>query len=110
MPGDVDDDPENAPLLQHQARRMRTAHAEHRKKVQALLSSKQKHYIIMGLVALDVAGILADIFVALIACDKGEQGDEWVEDVRDALKITGLVISCLFLVELGVTVWAFGLR
>jgi 5-methylthioribose kinase len=66
--------------------------------------------MVMGLVAIDVAGILADIFVALISCDKHEQDEDWVDDVRNPLQITGLVISCLFLVELLLSLWAFGFR
>jgi len=66
--------------------------------------------MVMGLVALDVSGILADIFIALIACDRHEQDEPWVGDVRDGLRIASLVFSCLFLVELGGSVWAFGLR
>jgi hypothetical protein len=66
--------------------------------------------MIMALVALDVSGILADIFVALIACDKHEQGEQWVEDIRGGLKTASLVFSCLFLTELALTVWAYGFR
>ncbi|KAB5554821.1 hypothetical protein GE09DRAFT_1122491 [Coniochaeta sp. 2T2.1] len=81
-----------------------------RHKAQAQLSTKKKHYMVMALVALDVGGILADIFVALIACDRHEQEEPWVGDVRDGLRVASLVFSCLFLVELGVCVWAFGVR
>lgn len=86
----------------------RAKHEQRRRRARRFLSSKQKHYMVMGLVALDVAGILADIFVALISCDKHEQDEDWVDDVRNPLQITGLVISCLFLVELLISVWAFG--
>lgn len=78
--------------------------------MRVFLNSKKKHYMIMGLVAIDVVGILADIFVALISCDKHEQEEDWVDDIRNPLQLTGLVISCLFLVELMVSVWAFGFR
>ncbi|KAB5539380.1 hypothetical protein GE09DRAFT_1138652 [Coniochaeta sp. 2T2.1] len=89
---------------------LRQTYARLRRKAQAQLSSKKKHYMVMALVALDVGGILADIFVALIACDRHEQGEAWVGDVREGLSIASLVFSCLFLVELGVCVWAFGIR
>lgn len=112
MPTDADDfiDPEDRPLLHSTPRSRRATYARYRQKVRAQLSTKEKHYMVMALVALDVSGIMADIFIALIACDKHEQNEKWVEDVRDGLKTASLVISCLFLIELAITVWAFGLR
>ena len=63
----------------------------------------------MGLVALDVMVILADVFVALIACDMHIPKEEtWVQHTREGLHVTAAVFSGLFLVELVVTVWAFG--
>jgi hypothetical protein len=88
----------------------RATYARYRRNVQAQLSTKKKHYMIMALVALDVSGILADIFVALIACDRQEQDEKWVEDTRHGLEIASLVFSCLFLTELILTVWSFGFR
>jgi hypothetical protein len=64
----------------------------------------------MTLVALDVAAILADIFVALIACDMHLEKERWVGRVREGLHVTAAVFSGLFLGELGVSVWAEGLR
>jgi hypothetical protein len=112
MPTDADDfvDPENRSLLRGNQRSRSPTYTRYRRKAQAKLSTKEKHYMIMGLVALDVSGILADIFVALIACDKHEQNERWVEDIRDGLKTASLVFSCLFITELILTVWAFGLR
>lgn len=112
MPTDADDfiDREDRPLLYGNHGSRRAAYARYRRKAQAQLSTKKKHYMIMGLVALDVSGILADIFVALIACDKHEQNEKWVDDIRSGLKTASLVFSCMFLIELILTVWAFGLR
>lgn len=101
---------ENTPFFLRQNRQQGSDYARRRDQARRFLNSKQKHYMIMGLVALDVAGILTDIFVALISCDKHEQDEDWVSDIRDPLQLTGLVISCLFLAELGASVWAFGLR
>jgi len=98
------------PLLPGNPNRRSATYARYRKHAQAQLSTKKKHYMVMGLVALDVSGILADIFVALIACDKHEQDEKWVEDIRGGLKIASLVFSALFLTELVLTVWAFGFR
>ena len=86
------------------------AYARRRDQAKVLLSSKTKHYVIMSLVALDVASILADILIALISCDMGEQEEPWVEVTREALHLVGLIFSSMFLVELLLTVWAFGLR
>lgn len=77
---------------------------------QALLVSKQKHYFILGLVALDVGCLLTDILIALIDCDKRIENDAWVPDVREALQHAGLVFSCLFLLELLLCLWSFGLQ
>lgn len=77
---------------------------------QTLLISKQKHYLILALVALDVSCLLADILIALIDCDSRIKNDGWVPDVREALEHAGLVFSCLFLVELLLCLWAFGLE
>lgn len=79
------------------------------RRCQNLLMSKQKHYFILALVALDVSCLLADILIALIDCDSRIKDDEWVPDVREALERAGLVFSCLFLVELLMCLWAFGL-
>ena len=72
------------------------------------LSSKAKHYIVLALVALDVASIVAGISVALIACDLKQADADWVKETRDGLHVFGTVISSLFLVELAGMVWVFG--
>lgn len=77
---------------------------------QTLLISKQKHYFILGLVALDVGCLLTDILITLIDCDKRIENDAWVPGVRQALEHAGLVFSCLFLAELLLCLWSFGLE
>ena len=75
------------------------------------LSSKQKHYAIMALVSLDVMALLTDILITLVMCELGKRGQEedgWVETMHEAIKSTGLVFSALFLVELILSIWAFG--
>lgn len=81
-----------------------------RHRCQGLLVSKQKHYLTLALVALDVSCLLADIFIALIDCDKRIENDKWVPEVREGLEIAGLVFSCLFMVELIMCLWAFGFK
>ncbi|ROW10017.1 hypothetical protein VPNG_06542 [Cytospora leucostoma] len=83
-------------------------YAHQRRKCRGLLISKQKHYLILALVALDVSCLLADIFIALIDCDKGIKNNGWVPDVREGLEDAGLVFSCMFMLELIMCLWAFG--
>ncbi|KAG8169164.1 hypothetical protein KVR01_001913 [Diaporthe batatas] len=85
-----------------------SAYARRRERCQALLQSKQKHYLILALVALDVSCLLADIFITLIDCDSRIKNDAWVPPVHKALEDAGLVFSCLFLAELIASLWAFG--
>jgi hypothetical protein len=80
-----------------------------RRRVQKFLSSRTQHYTVLGLVACDLLGIFADIIINLYQCDQGEGGTSTVwDDVRDGLGIAGLVFSCLFMLELMLSVWAFG--
>lgn len=102
--------PSEQPLLAHAGQQAQIKHKEWRQRAREFLGSKTKHYIILGMVVLDVACILADIFVSLIACDLGKEDEEWVERTGDILYVVGVVFNSLFLVELLVTVWAFGAR
>ena len=83
---------------------------QHRLDGQRILSSRKKHFIVMALVTLDVAAVLANIFIQLIACET-HQGDEpWVLHLVEALEKFGLVISCLFMVELAACLFSYGPR
>ncbi|KAK1750821.1 hypothetical protein QBC47DRAFT_87364 [Echria macrotheca] len=103
----------NQPLL-GQIRRTQASltsdYARWRSQTRGVLASNAKHYLVLGLVALDVGCILADIFIALIACDLQLKGEEWVDRTREALHVVALVFSSLFLAELLVSVWAYGRR
>ncbi|EFX03831.1 ion transporter [Grosmannia clavigera kw1407] len=79
-----------------------------RRQAQHYLESKEKHYLILALVSLDVLAILTEILLSLITCDTGTEDLPWVEPVENVIKICGLVFSCLFLIELIASVWAFG--
>lgn len=87
-----------------------STYARQRLRCQGLLVSKQKHYFTLALVALDVSCLLADLFIALIDCDERIKNDAWVPAVREGLEDAGLVFSCLFMVELIMCLWAFGLK
>lgn len=112
-----DDDSPSRPLLRsilgrHTPSRAPTygsgTYHRRREQTRRLLVSKKKHYFVMTLVALDVIGLLADIFIALIACDMGKSDEPWVGETRDGIQHAGLAFSCLFLLELISCVWAFG--
>ncbi|CCC13078.1 hypothetical protein SMACR_06296 [Sordaria macrospora] len=79
-----------------------------RAQARTFLSSKTKHYIVLALVAVDIASIVADILVALVACDLKQEGAKWVSETREGLHMLRTLISSLFLVELAGMIWAFG--
>lgn len=55
-----------------------------------------------------MTSIVADIFVALVACDLKQEGAEWVAETREGLHVFGTVVSSLFMVDLAGMVWALG--
>ncbi|KAI0386699.1 hypothetical protein F5Y04DRAFT_70281 [Hypomontagnella monticulosa] len=73
-----------------------------------LMNSRAKHWVVLVLIILDVAGILTDIFIALITCEIGIEDDAWVKPTRNALTIFSLTLSCIFLVELLLSLFADG--
>ena len=80
-----------------------------RQRIQDFLSSRAQHYTVLSLVSFDLLGIFADIIINLYQCDEGDTSPVW-DDVRGGLGIAGLVFSCLFMLELILSVWAFGWR
>lgn len=64
----------------------------------------------MGVVALDVAALLANVFIKLIACEMHQADEPWVLNITKGLETLGLIFSCLFMVELGACLFAFGFR
>lgn len=84
-----------------------------RKQTRRFLSSKYGHYAVLLLVSLDVSCIFADFLISLYicdhTCDKGEPVDKSLPEAQDALGIVSLIFSCLFMVELLASIWAFGL-
>ncbi|KAK0615026.1 ion transporter [Bombardia bombarda] len=85
-----------------------SAYSRWRRQTRRLLATKTKHYVILSFVTLDVAAILADIFINLVSCDLKLQDEPWVEQTGEALYLVGVVFSSLFLGELVVTIWAYG--
>ena len=83
-----------------------------RKQVQRFLVSKSGHYAVLALVSLDVSCIFADFLISLYVCEhscgEGHHVRKGLVDAQQALVIVSLVFSCLFMVELLASVWAFG--
>lgn len=75
-----------------------------------LLTSRTKHFIIMTTVALDVAILLANIFIQLIACQMHQDDELWVKKLVSGIEAVGLLFSCIFMVELIASLFSFGLR
>jgi len=93
----------------HRASRYHKVYAACQSEVSEFLSSKAQHYTVLGLVSFDLLGIFADIIINLYQCDEKDTDPFW-DDVRNALGIAGLVFSCIFLLELILSLWAFGWR
>ncbi|KAI8962904.1 hypothetical protein F5Y11DRAFT_356715 [Daldinia sp. FL1419] len=74
------------------------------------MNSRAKHWLVLVLIILDVAGILSDIFIALITCEIGVEHDAWVAPTRNALAVFSLGLSCVFLLELMLSLGADGWR
>ena len=85
-----------------------------RKQTRRFLESKYGHYSVLLLVSLDVGCIFADFLISLYICDhhcgKGKDASKSLPEAQDALGIVSLIFSCLFMLELCASVWAFGLR
>lgn len=85
-----------------------------RKQVQRFLTSKYGHYSVLALVSLDVSCIFADFLISLYVCEhswgNGSHVSKGILDTQTALGIVSFVFSCLFMVELLASIWAFGFR
>ena len=83
-----------------------------RNQTRRFLSSIYGHYAVLLLVSLDVGCIFADFLISLYICDKscgkGDSVGDGLPKAQDVLGIVGLVFSCLFMMELLASIWAFG--
>ncbi|KAG5993683.1 hypothetical protein E4U43_003420 [Claviceps pusilla] len=96
--------------LQPDTTRRLLHHLHHvRRSGRVLLSSRRKHFLVMSMVALDVVALLANIFIQLIACEMHQRDEPWVQDLTDTLERLGLLLSSLFMVELGACLFSFGM-
>lgn len=84
-----------------------TRHEVARQKTRKLLESKYGHYFVLALVSLDVSGIFVDFVLQLLVCE-GRLSPKEGDLASTILGIVSLVFSCLFMVELLASIWAFG--
>lgn len=84
-----------------------------RSNTRRFLNSKYGHYAVLLLVSMDVGCIFADFLISLYVCDhkceKGESVSDDFDKAQNILGIISLIFSCLFMVELLASIWAFGL-
>lgn len=80
-----------------------------RRFLQWFLTSKYGHYFVMILVTLDVAGIFADFLISLHICEHSTEDVRMWERISEGLDVLSLLFSCLFMVELLCSIFAFGL-
>jgi len=125
---------ENQPLLREDRQAQRDAEHDHihehivwlapggedsklnaaRTQTQRALTSKTGHYSVLLLVSLDVSIIFADFLISLYQCEHscGNADDRVNHDLDEAQEVMGivsLIFSCLFMLELLASIWAFGL-
>lgn len=83
-----------------------------RKSIRNLLSSRWGHYLVLLLVTIDVCCSFADFLIQLHVCELKQNHyrvDPGWGVTKHVLGVVSLVISCLFMVELMVAVFGFGL-
>ncbi|KAK5133971.1 hypothetical protein LTR08_007091 [Meristemomyces frigidus] len=71
------------------------------------LTSKAGHYSVLVLVSVDISAIFCDLILQLLTCEGRIPADNG-ETASEVLGILSLVFSCLFMLELLASVWAFG--
>ena len=85
-----------------------------RRQTRRFLGSKYGHYAVLLLVSLDVSCIFADFLISLYICDhecgKRTHVNQSLPEAQEALGIVSLIFSCLFMVELLASVWAYGIQ
>jgi hypothetical protein len=78
-----------------------------RLKAQTLLSSPLGRYIILALIGLDISIVFSEFLITSLACD-GSLSSSSAETAEKVLSVFALTFSSLFMVELGLTLWAYG--
>lgn len=80
-----------------------------RRDTRRYLNSKLGHYAILLLVSLDCACIFLEFVIQILSCE-GKISESKGHVAEEALGIIGLVFSCLFVLELLASIWAFGFQ
>lgn len=93
------------PSHEHNDSRISTARLQTRR----YLNSKFGHYAILLLVSLDCACIFLEFIIQVLSCE-GTISEPKGHVTEEALGIVGLVFSCLFMLELLASIWAFGFQ
>ncbi|KAF2166831.1 hypothetical protein M409DRAFT_66392 [Zasmidium cellare ATCC 36951] len=102
---------EHRPLLPSDHARVRYASevtTSARRQTRQFLTSKTGHYAVLLLVSFDVSCVFADLIITSLACEGHVKKDD-ASRVTEILGIVSLVFSCLFMLELLASIWAFGL-
>lgn len=84
-----------------------------RRHTRAFLFSRWGHYLVLLLVAVDVACIFADFLIELHTCELKQRHrriDPRWGTAQEALGLVSLVFSCLFMLELIAATLSFGLQ
>ncbi|KAI5239446.1 hypothetical protein E4T43_06730 [Aureobasidium subglaciale] len=80
-----------------------------RRYTRCYLSSKFGHYTILLLVSLDCSCIFIEFVVQILTCE-GKISEPKGHAAQEATSIIGLIFSCLFMLELVASIWAFGFQ
>ncbi|WPH00925.1 Hypothetical protein R9X50_00375900 [Acrodontium crateriforme] len=78
-----------------------------RRQTKRYLTSKTGHYSVLLLVSLDISAIFADFVLQLLTCEGRVPGPDG-NKAQSVLGLVSLVFSCLFMLELMASIWAFG--
>lgn len=73
------------------------------------LNSKFGHYAILLLVCLDCSCIFGEFVIQILTCE-ARVSESKGDVAQEAIGIVGLVFSCLFMLELMASIWAFGFQ
>jgi hypothetical protein len=79
-----------------------------RENVSCVLESQRFHTFVIALIVIDASCVLADLGYTVLSegCAPLDEGPAWLE----VLATISLAITTLFLLEIPVTLWAFGVR
>lgn len=74
------------------------------------LESRTKHLLLLTLIILDVAVIMTEICLLLVACSQDFDFQKKAHDISIIMLKIALAFSCLFMAELALHLWVEGFR